>query len=1021
MAAYQNLLARGQGVADQPLQQYQGNIVAPLTGDQISAIQEIGGAQGAAQPYISAAAQDIGSSMTPLAPIVQPYANQAMATLQEGNQTLANAGATLNNAGQTLDTAGTYFNTAGNYFNQAGTPISAANIEQFENPYTHQVVNSTEAQFANQNAQQLQGVRGNAISQGAFGGDREAVAEGITSGQQQLAEAPVIAGLENTGFQTALQAAEQQKQLELGAGQGWTGAGQGMTGAAQGLTNVAGGLTGAAQALTGEAQGINATGAQLLGAQEANNWLASQAGYGMANLGNEALNTSLTGANALLGAGGLEQQVEQENLNVPYEQFLQQQAYPFQTTQFLGGLTEGLGGMAGGSSSTTSPGPSPISQAAGLGLTTTGILGMTGAFGPAGYLTGAGAAGLGAGALDTGALAATGALSDAAMGGLGLGAGADLGAFLVADGGAVPELAPGGLVPFPMHRTRPPRIGLANDNDPFPHFPRRLAAGGPLVINVPADGGGGGLVSPTPPSGMTVPKISSPVGGGLVSGGGMSAPSGPAQTSAPSGAGILAQQNAPAPFVTPPASDSNPGGFRTGGLVPRRDDGGDLPDDSGGWLGMPILRGTDAPAPPPPASRGDGVGALDDSAGWLGMPILGESGVPPGSHDHTGIAPPDRHEASPAAAPDLGIKITPRNTDTNLLTPDWHADVPPLAPGNAPQLTMPDTGTGSAPPPMATVRPPVHRAMATQPTGLVPPPPSLPPPPAQQAPQKVPWEDEGIPGDQGAVQADRGTGKTAPWETLLAAGLGIMGGTSPFASVNIGRGGLEGLKFGEQQRVREENTALRRLQAEDLATYRQQMGMAAGQRAQTGEERVGVAQQRAGTYQQMADTSAARAAAQNDIAQRSLQLRQQGLDERTANNRAMMEWRQGNQDLSLANSMTRADQGQQRIDQGNTRIDQANQRLQESQQYHQQTLQVRRDALAQAKDLGERRMIQTATDADLRTAGNMHSNDPNLSFAKALAQVRQGRAQATPDEATPAPTAAAPAGSRPPLQDIFGQ
>lgn len=59
----------------------------------------------------------------------------------------------------------------------------------------------------------------------------------------------------------------------------------------------------------------------------------------------------------------------------------------------------------------------------------------------------------------------------------------------------------------------------------------------------------------------------------------------------------------------------------------------------------------------------------------------------------------------------------------------------------------------------------------------------------------------------------------SPWAALTAAGLGIMGGTSPFAGVNIGQGGMQGLKMLEQQReaARKDETveqAARRLEME---------------------------------------------------------------------------------------------------------------------------------------------------------------------------------------------------------------
>jgi hypothetical protein len=59
----------------------------------------------------------------------------------------------------------------------------------------------------------------------------------------------------------------------------------------------------------------------------------------------------------------------------------------------------------------------------------------------------------------------------------------------------------------------------------------------------------------------------------------------------------------------------------------------------------------------------------------------------------------------------------------------------------------------------------------------------------------------------------------SPWMSLVAAGLGTMGGTSPYAAVNIGRGGLEGVKFGEKQQETQAAEALRAQQAQELSDY----------------------------------------------------------------------------------------------------------------------------------------------------------------------------------------------------------
>jgi len=77
----------------------------------------------------------------------------------------------------------------------------------------------------NQNAIQGNDLLSSAIRSGnAFGGDRAGVAEGILAGQQQLAQAPVIAGLYQSGYTQALNEYNQLKQMGLqgaGAALGW--------------------------------------------------------------------------------------------------------------------------------------------------------------------------------------------------------------------------------------------------------------------------------------------------------------------------------------------------------------------------------------------------------------------------------------------------------------------------------------------------------------------------------------------------------------------------------------------------------------------------------------------------------------------------------------------------------------------------------------------------------------------------------------------------------------------------------
>lgn len=272
LAQYNNVIGQANNVAATPYTSggfNASNLVAPLNSTQNNAFNTINGLQGIQSPYLS----------------------QAQSLLNSANQNI--------------------WNGAQQYSPQA--------IQNYTNPYTSQVVNSTEQQMQNMDAQQQQQVVGNAVSSGAWGGDRSAIAQSELANQQDLANNQTIAGLESQGFGNAQQEFNQQQGAQISANQ-------------------------------------------------ANAWLASQGAFGESNLGTTALNSGLQGASAQLQSGALQQQQAQEGMNVPYEQFLSQQAYPFQTTGWLSGISTGVGGSEGGTSSTTSPGPSALSQYGGLGL-----------------------------------------------------------------------------------------------------------------------------------------------------------------------------------------------------------------------------------------------------------------------------------------------------------------------------------------------------------------------------------------------------------------------------------------------------------------------------------------------------------------------------------------------------------------------------------------------------------------------------------------------------------------------------
>lgn len=175
------------------------------------------------------------------------------------------------------------FGTVNNLQSMTG-PVTQSDIQGYESPYTNDVLNTTMAAENNQDAQQQEQLKGNAISAGAWGGDRSGVAQGILGGQQAYANNATNAGILNQGYSQALNEANLQQQT--------------------------------------------------------------------------VFNNTLSGANAQLTAGQLQQQQAQNILNVPYEQFLQQQSYPFQTTGWLGNIAEGIGSNEGGSSTSSTTQPS---------------------------------------------------------------------------------------------------------------------------------------------------------------------------------------------------------------------------------------------------------------------------------------------------------------------------------------------------------------------------------------------------------------------------------------------------------------------------------------------------------------------------------------------------------------------------------------------------------------------------------------------------------------------------------------
>ena len=205
-----------------------------------------------------------------------------------------------------------YFDLGQQYLENAARPISAAEVNNYYNPYAANVFSNLHDVFG----QQQRDITGKLTqAAGGVGADRIALGQANLAKQQGLAAGQVAAQL----YQPALQAAQQEKQMNLATG------------------------------------------------------------YGLSQLGPASLQAQLLGTSALTNAGALQQAQQQAELNAPYQNTLARIAYPFQTAQYLSGITGGLAPAFGGTQSTTAtytpPTPSTASQILGTGL---GIAGLAG-------------------------------------------------------------------------------------------------------------------------------------------------------------------------------------------------------------------------------------------------------------------------------------------------------------------------------------------------------------------------------------------------------------------------------------------------------------------------------------------------------------------------------------------------------------------------------------------------------------------------------------------------------------------
>ena len=287
-------------------------------------------------------------SNTPFNPAMQgAVAPMNAQQIGAGNQIYSLGTTGMDAARASLGTAAGNVKTYGEALGEVGRHMGdwdPSRVKEIMSPFTEEVVGATQNWFNNQNAIQGSDLLSQAIRSGnAFGGDRAGVAEGILAGQQQLSQAPVIAGLRQAGYTQALDEYNRLKQF---------------------------GLAGAEAGVRGAQAGLGASEAEMQGVM-----------------------TGIQGAGAAMGWGGLQQAQTQRELDVAQQNAMMSSAYPFQTLNWYGSILGGIGPLTGSFAQgfNTPPDPNSLSTALGIGSAAVGL--GSSLFGAGGGSSGGGAAG----------------------------------------------------------------------------------------------------------------------------------------------------------------------------------------------------------------------------------------------------------------------------------------------------------------------------------------------------------------------------------------------------------------------------------------------------------------------------------------------------------------------------------------------------------------------------------------------------------------------------------------------------
>jgi hypothetical protein len=333
----------------------QGMSFAGPTANQTAAFTGVQNAANAYQPGLTAAGQTATNALgIDAARGASPYITQATGA---GTNPLDQL-----NPYARAATATTGLQQANPYL-QSAAQSSAGDISQYMNPYTQNVTDA----IARQNKQNIADtlspqITAGAVGSGQFGSQRgaQALAMGISAADQAaLAQQSLV---QQAGYNSALQASQQQKANQLAAGQTAGNLSQQQNSLLANIGTSAGSLQQGQNASLLNAAQIQGN---LLNTGQQNQLAGAQL---QGSLSNQAQANALTGVNAQATIGAQQQAINQAQNN-----------YPITALQQYGSLMQGQTIPTATSSTYTGPIPgayqtSPLSTALGVASTGAGIL-----------------------------------------------------------------------------------------------------------------------------------------------------------------------------------------------------------------------------------------------------------------------------------------------------------------------------------------------------------------------------------------------------------------------------------------------------------------------------------------------------------------------------------------------------------------------------------------------------------------------------------------------------------------------